>query len=88
MCADFVELVKIIWIAIGYVRSYSDLQFLYSMLHALYTLCHMSYRVQVQSDLCQIWYHQRCIERQLKGNVVGDWASERVHVIHRMLLYM
>ena len=43
MCADFVELVKIIWIAIGYVA----IQTLYSMLHVLYTLNH-SYVLQVQ----------------------------------------
>ena len=46
MCADFVELVKIIWIAIGYV-AIMIYNFLDSMLHALYTLYHMSYKFNV-----------------------------------------
>ena len=77
MCADLVKLVTIIWIAIGYV-AIMIYNFLYSMLHALYTL---SYALQVQCDLYQRWYHQRCIKRQLQGNVVGDRASEQVSSI-------
>ena len=46
----------------------------------LRTLCH-NYVLQVGCDLCQRWCHQRCTERQLKGNIVGDWASEWVSFI-------
>ena len=48
MCADFVELVKIIWTAIGHVAMIIY-NFLYSM-HVtctIYTLCHKSYRFNV-----------------------------------------
>ena len=77
MCADFAELVKIIWIAIGYV---AIMIYNFCIACCMRQLYH-SYVLQVQYDLCQRWYHLRCIERQLKGNVVGDGASERVSLI-------